>query len=126
MNWERKFYRGTLSNSAEELYECPPNKMAIVTSIDVVNREGATIYLYVYLVPENSSPGVAHILIDELEIPVPITTGKQHYSWRGFQVVDNGPGTIHAYADDGSSGSVDCTISISGVEKTVKTERGAL
>jgi hypothetical protein len=130
MNWEWKFYRGTLSNSANELYATPPNKKAIVTAIDIVNRSGAVMYLYVYLLADgDSTPSVGDALIYQLEIPVPTTAGgNQHCAvYRGWAVVDAPKGgSIYAYTDDGSGNAVDCTISICGVEKTVKSELGTV
>jgi len=127
MNWEYKFYRGTLGKAATLLYTTPPNKRSVVTAIDIINRSGAVMYLNVYLLSnEDTTPTAADALIYNMEIPDSITTGNQHCPvYRGWAVIDTPKGgTIHASADDGSDGAVDCTISICGAEKTVKPELG--
>ena len=97
--------QAALTTSYATLYTVPINTRTFVKDIDVVNTTGATIGIYISLVPEGGTAGTSNALF--YNTPLPLNTIVQ---WAGSQVLNAGD-TIQAKAS-----ATGCTITISGGE----------
>jgi len=100
-----KLGQAALTTSYVTIYTTPANTRTFVKDLDIVNTTGATIGIYVSLVPSGGTAGTSNALF--YNTPLPLNTIVQ---WAGSQILNAGD-TIQVKAS-----ATGCTITVSGAE----------
>ena len=97
--------QAAITTSYATVYTAPTGTRTYVKDMDIVNTTGATIGIYVSLVPSGGTAGTSNALF--YNTPLPLNTIVQ---WAGSQILNEGD-TIQVKAS-----AVGCTITVSGGE----------
>lgn len=97
--------QAAITTSYATIYTVPAGTRTYVKDIDIVNTTGATISIYVSLVPSSGTAGTSNALF--YNTPLPLNTIVQ---WAGSQILNEGD-TIQVKAS-----ATGCTITVSGGE----------
>lgn len=101
----KQLAQAAMTTSYATIYTVPTTTRTYVKDIDVINTTGATIGIYISLVPSGGTAGTSNALF--YNTPLPLNTIVQ---WAGSQILNEGD-TIQVKAS-----ATGCTITISGGE----------